>query len=206
MARGGCRESSEPLPSIAAWECFAPTSSAFDDGPFARDHRGDIPLVGIVCSRTRVDGVLVGKVRRDGANATRSMIEMVVGSQFGGHVRAVLLQGIAVGGFNVVDMHALHEGLGVPVIAIARRLPDWAAMKRALDARVGGAKRKWALIERAGPMEQVRDVWVQRVGISLDHAREVLTATTLHGNLPEPLRVAHLVAGAIVTGRSRGGA
>ena len=178
----------------------------FDDGPFARDHRGDVPLVGIVCSRTRVDGVLVGKVRRDGANATRSMIEMVAGSQFGGHVRAVLLQGIAVGGFNVVDMHALHEGLGVPVIAIARRLPDWAAMKRALDARVRGAKRKWALIERAGPMERVRDVWVQRVGISLDHAREVLTATTLHGNLPEPLRVAHLVAGAIVTGRSRGGA
>ena len=178
----------------------------FDDAPFAREHRGDVPLVGIVCSRTRVDGVLVGKVRRDGANATRAMAEMVRRSQFTTHVRAVLLQGIAVGGFNVVDVHGLHDALRVPVIAIARKIPDWPAMKRALDARVRGAARKWSLIQAAGPMEKVRDVWIQRVGISLDHAREVLAATTLHGNLPEPLRLAHLVAGAIVTGTSKGGA
>jgi endonuclease V-like protein UPF0215 family len=55
-------------------------------------------------------------------------------------------------------------------------------------------------------MTPARGVWIQHVGISLDHAREVMAATTLHGNLPEPLRLAHLVAGAIVTGRSRGGA
>lgn len=178
----------------------------FDDGPFEREHRGDVPLVGVVCARTRVDGLLVSKIRRDGANATRVMIEMIEGSQFRDHVRAVLLQGIAVGGFNVVDVHALHEALGIPVVAIARRLPDYGAMKAALFARVPGAARKWRLIERAGALDPVRGVYVQRVGISLDHARELLVATTLHGNLPEPLRVAHLVAGAIVDGRSRGGA
>jgi endonuclease V-like protein UPF0215 family len=178
----------------------------FDDAPFSRDHRGDVPLVGIVCSRTRVDGVLVGKVRRDGANAARAMIAMLRGSQFRAHVRAVLLQGIAVGGFNVVDVRALHEALRIPVIAIARKPPDFASMRRALMARVRGAERKWALIQAAGPLEPLRGVWVQRVGISMDHARQLLAATTLHGNLPEPLRVAHLVAGAIATGRSRGGA
>jgi len=178
----------------------------FDDAPFAREHRGDIPLVGVVCARTRVDGLLVGKIRRDGANATSTMIAMIEGSQFRAHVRAVLLQGIAVGGFNVVDVHALHEALDLPVIAIARRLPDVAAMKRALFGRVPGAARKWRLLERAGTMEPLRGVYVQRVGITQAHAREVLAATTLHGNLPEPLRIAHLVAGAMVTGRSRGGA
>ena len=178
----------------------------FDDAPFAREHRGDVPLVGVVCSRTRVDGILVGKVRRDGANATKTMVEMIRGSQFQTHVRAVLLQGIAVGGFNVVDVFALHEELRVPVIAIARKLPNHASMKKALFSRVRGAAKKWKLIERAGPMEEVRDVFIQRVGITLDHAREVMAATTLHGNLPEPLRVAHLLAGAIVTGVSRGGA
>lgn len=176
----------------------------FDDAPFARDFRGDIPIVGVVCSRTRVDGIVVSKVRRDGANSTRMMIEMVRGSQFALSVRAVLLQGIAVAGFNVIDIFELREALGVPVIVIARRMPDLAAMKRALDARVPGAARKWRLIERAGPMEPLRGVFVQRVGITRDHAREVLAATTLHGNLPEPLRVAHLVAGAIATGKSRG--
>ena len=93
-----------------------------------------------MCSRTRVDGVLSGRVRRDGANSTERMIELVAGAQFKSDVRAVLLQGIAVAGFNVVDIHALHEGLGVPVLVIARRLPDLPAMRRALVARPGGAR------------------------------------------------------------------
>jgi endonuclease V-like protein UPF0215 family len=178
----------------------------FDDAPFERLHRGDVPLVGVVCSRTRIDGILVGKIRRDGANSTREMAAMIRRSQFAAHVRAVLLQGIAVGGFNVVDIHALHAELGIPIIATARRLPDYPSMKKALFARVPGAAKKWALIEAAGPMDQVRDIYVQRAGITIERARDVLAATTLHGNLPEPLRVAHLIAGAMVTGVSRGGA
>lgn len=178
----------------------------FDDAPFPRTHRGDVTLVGVICARTRLDGVLTGKVRRDGANAASTMVAMLRGSQFRGHVRAVVLQGIAVAGFNVVDLHALHAALGLPVVAIARRPPDYASMRRALFARVSGAERKWRLIEAAGPMEKLRGVWVQRVGITRDHARELLAATTLHGNLPEPLRLAHLIAGAIATGRSHGGA
>jgi endonuclease V-like protein UPF0215 family len=175
----------------------------FDDAPFVRTHRGDVLLVGAVCSRTRLDGVLSGRVRRDGANSTERMIELVTGAQFKSHVRAVLLQGIAVAGFNVVDVHALHEGLGVPVLVVARRLPDLAAMRRALVARPGGA-RKWRLIERAGPMEPLEGVYVQRVGLTAAEARALMVATTLHGNLPEPLRLAHLIAGGVTTGASRG--
>jgi endonuclease V-like protein UPF0215 family len=178
----------------------------FDDAPFTHEHRGDVPLVGVVCARTRVDGILVGKIRRDGANSSAVMAAMIRRSQFASHVRAVFLQGIAVGGFNVVDVAALHDQLRIPVIAIARKLPDWPSMKKALFARVPGAKRKWRLIERAGPMDHVRGIWIQRAGITLERARDVLAATTLHGNLPEPLRVAHLIAGAMVTGTSRGGA
>ncbi len=176
----------------------------FDDAPFPREHRGDVLLVGVVCSRTRVDGIISSHVRRDGANSTRAMIEAIRASQFREHIQAVLLQGIAVAGFNVVDVHALHDELEVPVMAITRRQPDFAAMKRALHARVRGAERKWKLIERAGPLDAIRGVLVQRVGITIDHAREVLAATTLHGNLPEPLRVAHLIAGGVTTGVSRG--
>lgn len=45
---------------------------------------------------------------------------------------------------------------------------------------------------------------MQRVGLDRDEARALLAATTLHGNLPEPLRLAHLVAGGVTTGASRG--
>jgi endonuclease V-like protein UPF0215 family len=47
-------------------------------------------------------------------------------------------------------------------------------------------------------------LWVQRAGLSLEDARLLVAATTLHGNVPEPLRLAHLSAGGIASGRSRG--
>jgi endonuclease V-like protein UPF0215 family len=176
----------------------------FDDAPFPRAHRGDVRLVGIVCSRTRLDGVLSGRVRRDGRNSTRTMIELVRGSHFAQHVQAILLQGIAVAGFNVVDVHALHEGLGRPVLVVARRRPDLAKIRRTLLQSVPGGARKWGLIERLGEMEPLREVFVQRVGLDRTQARELLAATTLHGHLPEPLRLAHLIAGGVTTGHSRG--
>ncbi len=205
----------------------------FDDGPFPRDHRGDVLLVGAVCSGTRLDGVVSGHVRRDGADATRRMVDAVRASQFGAHIRAVVLQGVAVAGFNVVDVHALSASLRVPVLVVMRRRPDLEAMRQALFSdvprmrpRVPGAARKWRLIQSAGPIEWLAPsrrsmkralpptqtglraggarLWVQRVGISLEEARALVDATTLHGHIPEPVRIAHLVAGGMVTGRSRG--
>ena len=175
----------------------------FDDAPFPHAHRGDVRLVGTVCARTRLDGVLSGRVRRDGANAARAMIAMVQESQFAHHVRAVLLQGIAVAGFNVVDVRALADGLGVPVLVVMRKRPDLPAIREAIG-RVPGGARKWSLIEAAGPIEPVGKVLVQRIGLTLDEARALLVSTTLHGNLPEPLRLAHLIAGGVTTGASRG--
>jgi len=177
----------------------------FDDGPFDKFRRGgrNVLLVGAVCARTRVDGVVSGHVRRDGRNATARMVELVRGSQFDRHVRAVLLSGIAVAGFNVVDIHALAAGLERPVIVVARRPPRYAKIRLALE-HVHGGDRRWSLIQAAGPMEAVRGVYVQRVGITLAETAALLEATTLHGKLPEPLRVAHLIAGGVVSGKSRG--
>ena len=174
-----------------------------------------------------MDGVVSGKVRRDGADSTRTMLELIEASQFRDQLRVVMLQGIAVAGFNVVDVHGLSAALQLPVLVITRRQPDLAAMERALFSgdppgrpRVAGAARKWQLIRAAGEMERLQPsrrraeisglpaggqrLWIQRVGLSLEAAREVVAATTLHGNIPEPLRLAHLIAGGIVSGRSRG--
>ncbi len=185
---------------------ITPNVIGFDDAPFAREHRGDIRLIGIVCSRTRADGVLSDWVRRDGRNSTEVMARMIERGPFARHVRAVFLQGIAVAGFNVVDVRALHDRLRIPVIAVVRREPDWAAIRRALSHRPA-AERKWRLIRGAGPLERVPGlpgIHVQRVGATLLEVRELLEKTTLHGNLPEVLRLAHLVAGGVTTGVSRG--
>jgi hypothetical protein len=200
----------------------------FDDGPFPREHRGDVLVIGVVCSATRVDGIVSGRIRRDGVDSTRRVVELVRASQFGEHVQAVMFQGIAMGGFNVIDIHGLSQALKIPVLVVVRKPPDMDAVKRALFSRtpasrpaVPGAARKWALIEKAGALEPLgvsrrslkrepsglataQRLWIQRAGLSLEEARQVVRRTTLHGNIPEPLRLAHLIAGGVTTGKSRG--
>jgi len=174
-----------------------------DDSPFDRDHRGDVTIVGTVFSGRRLDGVLSSRVRRDGANATDRIEKMIARSRFAPQLDAVLLQGIALAGFNVVDINRLHESLGLPVLVVARKKPDLDAIYSALVANVSGGRRKWRLIERAGPMEPLESLWVQRAGLDIDSARAVIRRHAGDSLLPEPLRTAHLIAGGIATGESR---
>lgn len=177
----------------------------FDDEPFARAHRGDVGVLGVVFAGPRMEGVLRGRVRRDGQNSTWTLAKMIERSRYQEHLQLVLLQGIALAGFNVVDIHKLSRRLGLPVLVVARHAPNLEAVRRALLDKVPGGKRKWALIEAAGPMEPVRGAYVQRAGLSLDEAAQALARFSLHSNLPEPLRAAHLIAGAVARGQSSRG-
>lgn len=176
----------------------------FDDFPFPRGHCGDVPIVGTIYSGLRLEGVVSGKVQRDGVNATRVLIELVRDSKFGAHLQLVMLQGVAMAGFNVVDVTRLHAALGVPVLVVARHAPRPEAMRRALLERIPGGGAKWAHVERLGPMEPLAGVHVQRMGISLREAEAVLRRTAVNGTIPEPLRAAHLIAGGMGAGQSRG--
>lgn len=175
-----------------------------DDAPFAPAHRGDVPIVGAVFSGLRLDGVLCARVRRDGRNATAAIARLLAGSRFAPQLQLVLLQGIALAGFNVVDVAALHAALALPVLVVARRAPRLDRIRTALLTRVPGGARKWRLIERLGPMEPVAGVWVQRAGLSLADAERALRPLQAHGTIPEPLRAAHLIAGGLARGESRG--
>lgn len=175
----------------------------FDDAPFRREHRGDVPVVGAVFAGARLDGVLAGRVRRDGTNSTRELVRLVQESRFAPHLQCVLLQGVALAGFNVIDAPQLSEALHLPVLIVARRTPDRSAMRQALLQRVPGGRRKWQLIERLGAMEALLEVQVQRVGLTLEEAHVLLRRFCLHSRIPEPLRTAHLIAGAFGGGWSR---
>ncbi|NVB42991.1 DUF99 family protein [Pseudenhygromyxa sp. WMMC2535] len=179
-------------------------SIAVDDAPFPREHRGDVGVVGVAFTRTRLDGVMTGKLRRDGANATQAIATLISSSPFAEHAQIVLLGGITFGGFNVADIHGLHERLDKPILVLARKRPRYADIRRALLEKVPGGARKWALIEAAGEMEPCAALWVQRVGLELDAAAQVIEDLRVHGKLPEPVRVAHLIAGAFADGVSRG--
>jgi len=177
-----------------------------DDAPFERSHRGDVKIVGAVFTQHRLDGVVVDRVRRDGVNATERVARTLERSPFDEHVQAVVIGGIALAGFNVVDIHSLAERLGRPVLVVARKEPNLASIRRALVDYVPGGGAKWKLIEKAGPMEPLLGVWVQRAGLGADAAAQLLRDSRVQGLLPEPIRVAHLIAGALARGVSHGSA
>lgn len=176
----------------------------FDDAPFQRASRDPVRIVGAVFARERLDGVLSGSVTRDGADATAELIRLVATSRFYPQLKLVFLQGIAFAGFNVVDARLLYHALGIPVLIVARRAPDLAAMENALRDKVPGGARKWRTIRRTGTMEPMAGVHVQRAGLSREAAEAAVRAWARHGSIPEPLRVAHLIAGGIGGGHSRG--
>jgi uncharacterized protein len=174
----------------------------FDDAPFERGASGKVALVGTVCSGTRLDIVVRGHVEQDGSDATRVMAGLVKEKKLV-HVRGVLIQGITVAGFNIVDINALAEELGMPVLVVMRRRPKMQQFLAAL-AKVENADLKRGVLEQAGPIEACGKLWVHRAGLSLEEGRELIERTTLHGAIPEPLRLAHIIAGGTTLGVSRG--
>ena len=170
---------------------------AFDDCPFDREHRGDVGLIGAVFAGARLDGVVSGRVRRDGANSASVMAKLIFDSRFVEHLQLIMLQGIAVAGFNVVDVFELHSVTGLPVLVVAKKEPDYEAIHDTLTLRVRGGARKWQVIERLGAMEKARGVWIQRVGLTEAETDTILQRFALSGNYPEPVRVAHLIASGV---------
>jgi hypothetical protein len=173
----------------------------FDDAPFARGRRGDVRLAGVVCAGTRFEGLVWGRLRQDGWNATDAVARLLVSGKFLPQLHLVLLDGIAFGGLNVVDLEALARRLARPCVAVMRRAPDLAAMERAVR-RLPGAERRLALLRRAGPLHQHGPFVFQVRGADPAATGLALERLTDRGLVPEPLRLAHLVGAAVVRGES----
>ena len=173
----------------------------FDDAPFERTSNSPVPIAGVVCADDRFEGMVWDEVTVDGDDATDVVGRRVASSKFVEQLHALFLDGIAVAGFNVVDVAALSSRLGLPVVTVMRRRPDWQAIEAALD-NVEDGKSRLAIMRRAGPVQRGDDVFFQSRGLSAAVAVDLLRRTTRKGHIPEPIRLAHLITRAVVTGES----
>ena len=179
----------------------------FDDGPFKRGDR-DVLVVGVVYrGGSFLDGVVSTKVKVDGLDATKKLVALVKKTRFK-DVRVVMLDGLAFGGFNMVDMEALYDKTGLPVIAVTRDMPDFAEIDKALD-HLPGKKKRWQCIQKAGTPVAVetkpgRRIYMQYHGLKEEDAKAIVRLSATHSLLPEPIRTAHLIAQGIVLGESKG--
>jgi len=171
-----------------------------DDGCFQPHTKGMVDVVGVVFRGGYwLDGVMRTEVEIDGMDATDKIASMIMNSPHYEQLRVVVLNGVTLAGFNVVDLKQLFNKTGLPVIAVARDKPDFEEIRKALENLAESGKR-WKAIENAGRLMEVKTrnveelIHVQFVGISERDVRRILKKTSTRSNIPEALRVAHIIA------------
>jgi len=122
----------------------------FDDAPFLRNAGGTVSIAGVVCAGTRFEGMVWGQVEQDGWDATDAILGLLLGRKFLPQLHILLLDGIAFGGFNVIDLPTLSERLKLPCVAVMRRMPNLTGVEQAIhrlpqpERRLQRLYRKWS--------------------------------------------------------------
>ncbi|MCS7094378.1 MAG: DUF99 family protein [Thaumarchaeota archaeon] len=145
----------------------------------------------------QVDGMVLGSCTVGGMDSTES-IRRMYDSLRRNDINLVMLGGCIISLFNLVDVRELSESLSLPVLCITFRpsvgLEELIATKFAADAET-----RLEVYRSLGEREEVKlktghVVYVRRQGVSKRATEVVLNSLTLSGKVPEPVRVARLLA------------
>ncbi len=168
----------------------------------AESHRGREGDTGFFCGVVmradgRVEAVEFSLVTVGGLDATDAVLDLW--STTGEDVQAVVVSGLAVAWYNVVDLERLHREIERPVVCVTYEESE--GLEESLEREFSGE----ALESRLEPYERQSDreavelsagetVYVRAEGIEDDEARRFVDDLTTHGKKPEPVRVAGLAA------------
>ncbi|RLF33495.1 MAG: hypothetical protein DRM98_02210, partial [Thermoplasmata archaeon] len=114
---------------------------------------------------------------------------------------------VALGGFNVVDIEEVYSSTGLPVITVTRDKPDFVKIKNALKKNFSDWKNRLNIMKK-GRLYKVETrynpIYVKCAGLEVEEAKGIIKLSTIRGGIPEPIRVAHLIASGITRGESYG--
>ena len=182
-----------------------------DDGVFIPRSKGLVDVVGIVFRGGYwLDGVMRTEIEVDGLDATEKIASMIIESPHYKQLRIIMLSGITFAGFNVVDIKELYSKTGLPVIALTRDLPKMEEIKQALE-NLPEKEKRWKAILNAGEIFEVQTregeepIYMQIAGIEREDAEKIVKITSTRSNIPEPLRVAHIIASGLTKFREMKG-
>ncbi len=178
-----------------------------DDSPFTFTEKY-VTVIGVVMRGGEyLECVLKNQVEVDGSDGTYVCKEMIRNTRHRKQLKAMMLDGITLGGFNVIDIEEIYADTKLPVVTITRDKPDFEKIKKALQKNFDDWKRRFDLIKK-GKLHSVKTlhnpIYVKCVGISLEEAKEIIKISTIRGVVPEPIRIAHLIASGITKGESYG--
>ncbi|MDH3214039.1 MAG: DUF99 family protein [Myxococcales bacterium] len=175
-----------------------------DDAPFDKGQHDPVPIVGVMMEGCDlVESIAIGAFPVDGDGATDFLGDWISGLRAFSSVQAIVLGGITIAGLGLIDIESLSTRLGVPVLTVTRRDPATSQLADALES--AGLRERLPMATGAPRAFRLVDgLYISHAGTDRKQAARLVEATLRKSRLPEPLRIAHLVARALVTGESRG--
>ncbi|AKA48081.1 hypothetical protein IX51_02055 [uncultured archaeon] len=179
-----------------------------DDGPFDRDVDTHTYLAGVMARLDGyVEGVATRRVSIDGLDSTEQILSMFE-THFSSQIDYIMLNGITFAGFNICDITEVYARTGRPVVSVTRKEPSLEEMKAALKKHFSDYEARIHILEKTEtvPIElkSKKSVYANLAGISEGEATELVNRTIIRGNIPEPVRLAHMIAGAMKKGENKG--
>ena len=103
----------------------------------------------------------------------------------------------------------MYNDTNIPVLTVTRDKPYFEKIKLSLKKNFDDCDVRWGLISK-GKLHEIKTshnpIYVKFIGIDIEEAKEIIKLSTIRGVIPEPIRVAHLMASGITRGESYGNA
>ena len=171
-----------------------------DDGPFLPRRLGGskAPLIVVQLNGPHLVKARTAWIHVDGLDATAAASRMLRSLR----VRSspVLLAAATFAGFNIIDPRVLEREFRTPTIVVIGSRPNNRAVKRALVKHFPDWKKRWRILSSMGPLRQARTfqsegpIFFEAFGCTDGEAKRILREWAYVSRIPEPLRVAGLVA------------
>ena len=96
-----------------------------DDSPFRFTDKYGMVIGAVMRGGEYLECVLRRHIMIDGKDATFVCKDMIKETKHNKQLRAVLLDGVAFGGFNVIDIEEIYDATNIPILTITRDKPDF---------------------------------------------------------------------------------
>ena len=155
-------------------------------------------LAGVVMrSDFIIDGLVFGSATLAGDDATDAILDMYLRLDRS-DINYILLSGMILSLYNIVDISKMYNILKIPIIGLSYR--ESSGIKDAIRRRFEGSfEFKINAYQKLGNRTRVRlktahDIFIRTAGCTTSDARYILDILTLHGSVPEPVRVSRMAA------------
>jgi len=148
-----------------------------------------------------IDGFVFGSATLKGNDATDQILHMYE-ELHRSDINYLLLSGLIVSMYNIINIKKLFDSLRIPIIGIAYH--ESSGIENAIKQHFPKSfESKINEYKKLGKREKItlhtsHNLFVRFEGCTLSEVTTLINDLTLHGSIPEPLRVSQLLANVLL--------